>query len=213
MKTRINYTSWKGITLAITASFLMSGIAAAQTPTPPPVTVSLPIDTVDTSVPTGTVIIEPVASSNIDAGLDYVGFQGDFTFDETVATFSNPPLQKAGLTAGNWNVSGSILPGGGPIRTLRVSAFSNDFTPVSGSGTLYELRMLRVSGTPGASTTLTWAASPDNFFFIDGDLNTQDANQIDGLITITGPTPTPTATATASATSTATSTPTATVAA
>ena len=184
MKTRINYTSWKGITLAITSSFLMSGIAAAQTPTPAPVTVSLPTDTFDTSVPIATVIIEPVATTNIDAGLNYVGFQGDFTFDQTVVTFSSPPLQKAGLTAGNWNVTGNVLPGPGPIRTLRVSAFSNDFTPLSGSGTLYQLRMLRVSGTPGASTPLTWAASPDNFFFIDTDLNSHDATQDNGLITI-----------------------------
>src|SRR5438477_9013206 len=102
MKSRINYTSWKSVTLAITTSFVMSGMVAAQTPTPPKV--SLPIDTFDTSVPIGTVIIEPVASSNIDAGLNLVGFQGDFTFDQTVVSFSNPPLQKAGLTAGNWNV-------------------------------------------------------------------------------------------------------------
>jgi hypothetical protein len=212
MKTGINHANWKSVTLAVTASLLLSGAASAQTPTPSaaPVTVSLPTATFDTSVPISTVIIEPVVTTNIDAGVNYVGFQGDFTFDETVATFSNPPMQKAGLTGGNWNVTGNILPGSGPIRTARVSAFSNDFTPLSGSGTLYQLRMLRVSGTPGANTALTWAASPDNFFFIDGDLNTHDATQNDGLITITGPTPTATATATASATSTATSTPTAT---
>src|SRR5205823_5942605 len=104
-------------------------------------------------------------TSNIDASLHYVGFQGDFTFDETIITFPIPPMQKAGLTGGNWTVTGNILPGPGPIRTLRLSAYVNDYppgTPLSGSGTLYELRMLRVSSTPGASTALTWAASPDN---------------------------------------------------
>src|ERR1044071_3349869 len=215
MKTRINQARWTSVTLAVTASLLLSRVAVAQTPTPSaaPVTMSLPTDAFDTSVPIGTVIIEPVVATNIDAGLNYVGFQGDFTFDETVVALSNPPMQKAGLTGGNWNVTGSVLPGPGPIRTARVSAFSNDFTPLSGAGTLYQLRMLRVSSTPGASKLLSWAASPDNFFFIDSDLSTHDATQDDGLITITGPTPTATATATASATSTATSTPTATVAA
>src|SRR5436189_5277292 len=188
MKTRINQASWKSVTLAVTVSLLLSRAASAQTPAP--VTISLPTDAFDTSVPISTVIVEPVVVTNIDAGLNYVGFQGDFTFDETVVSFSNPPMQKAGLTAGNWNVSGAVLPGPGPIRTARVSAFANDFAHLSGSGTLYELRMLRLSSTPGASTSLSWAASPDNFFFIDGDLNTHDATQANGFIPITGTTPT-----------------------
>jgi hypothetical protein len=107
------------------------------------------------------------------------------------------------------------------MRTLRVSAFSLDFTPLSGSGTLYELRMLRVSSTPGASTPMTWAADPDNFIFIDADLNSHTPFQNNGLITITGPastpsptptpgTPTPTPTASATATPTASPTPAAT---
>jgi len=155
-----------------------------------------------------------VTTTAIDVGLNLVGFQGDFTFDETVATFSSPPVQNSGLTGGNWNVSGNVLPGPGPIRTLRVSAFSNDFTPLSGSGTLYQLRMLRVSGTPGASTPLAWAAVPNNFYFIDANLNTVTPTQANGLITITGagstPSPTPTATPTATAIHTPTPTPSAT---
>src|ERR1700730_19468992 len=94
-------------------------------------------------------------------------------FDERVVTFQSKPVQKAGITGGNWNVSGNVLPGAGPIRTLRISAFSNDFTPLLGSGTLFELRMTRVSSTPGASTQLIWAAPPNQFIFIDADLNTQ----------------------------------------
>ena len=97
-----------------------------------------------------------------------VGFQGDFTFDERIVTFQSPPVQKAGLTGGNWNVSGNVLPGAGPIRTLRISAYSNDLTPLSGSGTLFELRMTRVSKAD-QSTQLLWAAPPDNFIFIDTD--------------------------------------------
>src|SRR5947207_2774346 len=164
---KINLTTWQGAVLALAFSWLLSGVAlaGAPTPTPTPIPITLPTDTFDASVPASTVIIEPVVTGNIDSSLNYVAFQGDFTFNETVATFSSPPVQKAGLTGGNWNVSGSVLPGSGPIRTLRLSAFSNDFVPLSGSGTLYELRMLRVSSNAGDSTPLTWAPPPDNFFF------------------------------------------------
>ena len=132
--------------------------------------VALPEVAVDQFV---TDFIAQVTTTTIDARNKLVGFQGDFTFDERVVTFQEPPVQNAGLTAGNWNVSGNVLPGTGPIRTLRISAYSNDFTPLSGSGTLFELRMKRVSSTPGASTALTWAALPDQFILIDADLNTQ----------------------------------------
>ena len=82
--------------------------------------------------------IAAVKTSEIDAKNKLVGFQGDLTFDERVVSFQSPPVQNAGLTGGNWNVTGNVLPGAGPIRTLRVSAYSNDFTPLSGSGTLFE---------------------------------------------------------------------------
>ena len=116
--------------------------------------------------------IAAVRTSAIDAKNKLVGFQGDFTFDERVVTFQSEPVQKAGITGGNWNVSGNVLPGPGPIRTLRILAFSNDFTPLSGSGTLFELRMTRVSKA-AQSTQLLWAAPPDQFIFIDADLKTQ----------------------------------------
>jgi hypothetical protein len=116
--------------------------------------------------------IAAVRTSAIDATNKLVGFQGDFTFDERVVTFQSEPVQKAGITGGNWNVSGNVLPGAGPIRTLRISAYSNDFTPLSGSGTLFELRMTRVSQA-AKSTPLFWAAAPDQFIFIDADLKTQ----------------------------------------
>ena len=124
--------------------------------------------TVSTAV---TSFTQPVLTSAINPSDNLIGFQGDFTFDETVVTFQNPPVSAAGLTGGNWNVSGNVIPGGGPIRTLRVSAFSNDFVPLSGSGTLFNLNMTRVSSTGGASTALTWAADPNNFFFIDSNLD------------------------------------------
>jgi hypothetical protein len=83
-------------------------------------------------------------------------------------------------------VSGNVLPGAGPIRTLRISAYSNDFTPLSGSGTLFNLSMTRVS--PAAqSTKLIWAAPPDEFIFIDAELNTQRAgNAAPGSVTTSG---------------------------
>jgi hypothetical protein len=115
--------------------------------------------------------IAAVKTTAIDAKNKLAGFQGDFTFDERVVTFVGEPVQKAGITGGNWNVSGNVLPGPGPIRTLRVSAYSLDFVPLSGSGTLFELKMLRVSKAQG--TPLLWAAPPDDFIFIDADLKTQ----------------------------------------
>jgi hypothetical protein len=130
--------------------------------------------------------IAAVRTTVIDAENKLVGFQGDFTFDERVVTFQSEPVQKAGLTGGNWNVSGNILDGPGPIRTLRISAFSNDFTPLSGSGTLFELNMIRMSnGAQG--TPLIWAAPPEDFIFIDADLNAQKpGNAAAGSVTTSG---------------------------
>lgn len=130
---------------------------------------SLPNVVVDVFV---TNFIVQVTTTAIDAGDKLVGFQGDLSFDERMVTFQSDPVQKAGLTGGNWNVSGNVLPGEGPIRTLRISAFSNDFMPLSGSGTLFELRMTRVSQA-AQGTQLIWATPPDHFVFIDADLNTQ----------------------------------------
>jgi hypothetical protein len=130
--------------------------------------------------------IAAVKTTEIDAKNKLVGFQGDLTFDERVVTFQSEPVQAAGLTGTNWNVTGNVLAGAGPIRTLRVSAYSNDFTPLSGSGTLFELRMRRVR--PGAqSTQLIWAAPPDDLIFIDADLNTQRVgNAAPGSVTPSG---------------------------
>ena len=105
-------------------------------------------------------LIAAVRTTAIDGKNKLVGFQGDFTFDERVVGFESEPVQKAGITGGNWNVSGNVLPGRGPIRTLRVSAYSNDFTPLSGAGTLFELRMTRVSKA-SKGTQLRWAAPPE----------------------------------------------------
>jgi hypothetical protein len=131
--------------------------------------VVLPEVTVDQSESN---FIAAVRTSAIDAKNKLVGFQGDFAFDERVVTFQSEPVRKAGLTAGNWNVSGNVLPGTGPIRTLRISAYSNDFAPLSGEGMLFELRIIRVSKA-AQGTPLLWSAAPDQFIFIDADLKTQ----------------------------------------
>src|SRR5450432_4194191 len=60
------------------------GPGPTPTPSPVPITVSLPIASFDTSVPIATVIIQPVNTTNIDPSLNYVGFQGDLTFDSAV---------------------------------------------------------------------------------------------------------------------------------
>jgi len=113
-------------------------------------------------------IVAEVKATQIDASSNLVGFQGDLQFDERVITFDDQPIQNAGLTAGNWNVSANVLPGNGPIKTLRISAFSNDFLPLSGSGTLFALKMTRVSKA-AQSAQLRWAEPPDQFVFIDAD--------------------------------------------
>jgi hypothetical protein len=146
--------------------------------------VSLPEMAVDQSK---TNVTAPVTTSAIDAKNNLVGFQGDFTFDERVVTFQSPFVQKAGLTGGNWNVSGNVLPGTGPMRTLRISAFSNDFVPLNGSGTLFELKMTRVTKA-AESTPLKWVAPPNHFFFIDADLNTQAPGTAEsGKVTLAAP--------------------------
>ena len=83
-------------------------------------TVSLPNTPVDNS---SAGLIAPVTTTMIDPKSKLVGFQGDFNFDERVINFQADPVQSAGLTRDNWNVSGNVLDGAGPIRTLRVSAY------------------------------------------------------------------------------------------
>jgi hypothetical protein len=126
-----------------------------------------------------------VSTSAIDPHSNIVGFQGDFVFDSRVISFDPVPAQKAGLTNGNWNVAANVLPGAGALRTLRICAFSNDFAPLSGAGTLFELRMSKV-GKAAQTTPLVWAAPPDNFVFIDAGLNWQSpAEAVPGNVTIT----------------------------
>ncbi len=185
------------------------------------ITVSLPVTTIDVSVATNTNVIQPVTTTQIDptggpnpnpqpGDAGYVGCQGDFTFDSTVITFQTPFTQPAGMTASNWNVSGNIINSGpGTLKTLRISAFSLDFTPLSGSGTLFNVIVRRV-GPAGSTTNLIWApqGSGNEFQLIDDQLGTIDPNQNNGSVTITGATPVPTASPTPTATPTPTPTPT-----
>jgi hypothetical protein len=145
--------------------------------------VALPEVAVDASV---TNFIAEVTTTTINARDRLVGFQGDFIFDGRVVTFQSVPVQKAGLTGGNWNVSGNVMPGTGPIRTLRISAYSNDFTPLSGSGTLFELRMTRARQT-AQGTPLIWLEPPNHFIFVDADLKThKPGNATPGSVTPSG---------------------------
>lgn len=111
-----------------------------------------------------------VTTSSIDARSNLVGFQGDFIFDSRVITFETEPVRKAGVTGGNWNVSGNVMPGSGSMRTLRVSAYSEDFRPLSGQGALFELRIARVNQA-AVNSQLIWATAANQFLFIDTDLN------------------------------------------
>ena len=121
---------------------------------------------------TKTALTAPVVASAIDPGSKLVGFQGDLIFDSRVISFEHDPVRPAGMTSGNWNVSANVLPGSGPIRTLRISAYSENLAPLSGAGTLFELRVARVS-KGGRSAQLMWAAAPNGFVFIDSELNVQ----------------------------------------
>ena len=152
--------------------------------TPPPI-VTLPSDLLSSAVPIANVIPEPVTTTAIDPTLDYVGFQGDFTYDSAVVSFSPPFVQAAGLTAANWTVSATIINSGpGTIRTLRVSASSNDSTPLNGAGTLFELMMLRVSSNTGDNTSLVWRPVPDSFRFINSTQGQYAPVQMNGAVSI-----------------------------
>ena len=136
------------------------------------------------------IVDQPVTTTFIDASRNYIGFQADLVFDSAVAAPSpgSDPVVAAGLTASGWMVSGNVLnTGPGTRKTLRISGFSkNGVTPLSGSGPLYLIHWKRVSTNPGDVTPLTWKPAPDNFIFIDTDLNTLSPVQSNGLITITG---------------------------
>ena len=162
-----------------------------------PITVSLPNDYLDPSVPASTVIIAPVTTTLIDStttnGANITGCQGDFTFDSSVITFASPFVQRAGLTSDpNWNVSANII-GTGTIRTLRIFGFMGAKVGLNGSGTLCAVRIRRVSNTVGAMSPLTWAPTCVNggqgneFIFIDDNLSSYDPTQNNGLVAIQGP--------------------------
>src|SRR5204863_856842 len=63
-------------------------LPAAPDCAPLPITVALPVDTMDAGLPASTVYIKQVTSTLIDStttlGNNLVGFQGDFTFDSSI---------------------------------------------------------------------------------------------------------------------------------
>src|SRR5262249_49346688 len=128
-------------------------------------TVNLPTADLDTSIPVTTVVMLPVNSTATDPALNFVGFQGDFIFDSSVLT-SPPPYVAAGdVTANDRTVAGNVIdldPPHPPLKALRVSAFANGLSPLSGAGSLYKIQMIRMSNTTGANTTLTWRPAPSH---------------------------------------------------
>ncbi|HEY6121346.1 MAG TPA: DUF4214 domain-containing protein [Pyrinomonadaceae bacterium] len=134
---------------------------------------SVNLPSASVSTPTVTNFTLPVTTTNIDPALNLVAFQGDFTFDPTVVTFQSPAVTKSGLTAGAiWSVQANLCPPGTTctpsLQTLRVIADSDGSIPLSGAGTLFNLNFVRVSTTVGATTPLTWSASPNEFRFVEG---------------------------------------------
>lgn len=116
--------------------------------------------------PKSTNLVIPIKVSYVGSKSKIVGFQGDFTFDSSLITFETMPVQKAGLTAGNWTVAGNVMSSRGNLKTLRISAFANDLKPLISSGTLFELHISKIK-KPSKIAKLIWKASPDNFVFID----------------------------------------------
>jgi hypothetical protein len=205
------------ISVMLFATSFMAGVAPERPirlaqfypPLPKAVLPTTPESTLTVSAPVFTmgtgdgfaVNDQPVTTSFVSASLDYIGFQGDLVFDSAVAIPSPTvaPVIPAGLTASGWTVSGIIINSGpGTLKTLRISGFSNDgVTPLSGAGTLLLINWKRVSTNPGDSTSLTWPPYPNDFEYIDLNLNAISPSQNNGLITITtegtpAPTPTPT---------------------
>ena len=120
--------------------------------------VYLPSDIFKTSVPLPTLFIEPVAVTYVDPGLGYVSFEGDFTYDSAVVDFDPTPVQAAGITSAGWAVTGTIINSGpGTIKTLHVTGSGPTLTGTGNSlDTLFELRMVRVSSTPGDISPMAW---------------------------------------------------------
>jgi hypothetical protein len=112
-------------------------------------------------------LIVPVTVSKIDPAIhgQLQAFQTDLAFDSNVINFQSPAVQKAGLTShGNWSLMASVL-GKDRMKTLRVSCFALDNGALSGSGTLFELRV-QSTGQSCTSIKLT----PSNFIFVDSNL-------------------------------------------
>lgn len=81
----------------------------------------------------------------------FISFDFDITFDPTVIGFQSTAVTASGLTASNWSVSGSVIGG----NLLRISGFATSVTPISGTGTLLTLNLVRLGGV-GTLSPLTW---------------------------------------------------------
>src|SRR5450432_3372569 len=63
------------------------------------ITVSLPIDSLDTSVPPLPFVVKPVTCTTVNASQQIIGFQGDFLFDSNVIDFdtASGPVSPSGM--------------------------------------------------------------------------------------------------------------------
>ena len=123
--------------------------------------------------------IAQVTTTAIDAKNKLVGFQGDFTFDERVVTFQ----ERAG--AESWTHRPAIGTYRGTFclerdRSGRCAYRPSrlDFTPLSGAGTLFELRMTKA--TPSASSELNWATGEDRDPIFINTVSDAEAHQRSG---------------------------------
>lgn len=168
------------ITLAF-AAILLIGVAPirGQEATP---AVSLP--DVNTSNNVSPYLTAAVTTTDVEEEDNVNGFTGYFTFDERIVTFPTNGATNAGLTAdtGEWHVYGALLPGSGPIRRYVLTIWADlPSSSLSGSGTLCNLSLTRVTSTSG-STDLTWEV--ENSGYWDGNLEPYPTELVDGHVDV-----------------------------
>jgi hypothetical protein len=139
------------------AAILLFGVAPIRGQEATPV-VSLPVATTSTNVSNFTV---PVTTTEVQGDDHVVFFEVQFTYDSTIIDIpTNTAVTKAGLTTipdpDLWDVYGANISQVGSIKTYVAWVMSYDWdnTFISGSGTLFNLTINRVTST-GGSTDLT----------------------------------------------------------
>ena len=118
-----------------------------------------------------------VTTTAIDGKNQLVGFQGDFTFDERVVHVRERAGQKGGTDRRQLECLRQCSERTGTDPDAADLGLLDRLHSAVRAGTLFELRMRTVSDsalrTPHSAFPLLWAAPPNQFIFIDANLQTQ----------------------------------------